>query len=1680
MGTTAFSITAAGTTANLVEGNFIGTDSTGTKVEGNKANGVEIATAANTNTVGGTAAGAGNLIANNTVNGVLITTNGNLVAGDTILSNGTNGVEIAAGASANTLGGTTAGAGNTIALNGNDGVLVTAAGTTANVVQGNFIGTDSTGTKAEGNTTNGVEFAAGANANTVGGTAMGAGNVISANLANGILVTGTTTPVNLVQGNFIGTDQSGLKPLGNGLDGVRLDGASNYTIGADRGWQRQRHLGQFDRRHPGPRPRTATVVVGNLIGTDKNGATALGNGQAGVYLNNVGGNTVGGTTTAARNVISGNTGDGVVISGALATMNLVEGNYIGIDQSGLKPLGNGLDGVRLDGASNDSIGGTAAGAGNVISGNPGNGIQVLAGATATVIVGNLIGTDKNGATALGNGQAGVYLNNVGGNTVGGTTTAARNVISGNTGDGVLITGALATMNLVEGNYIGTDSTGTNAVGNKTNGVEFAAGANANTVGGTATGAGNVISANLANGILVTGTTTPVNLVQGNFIGTDQSGLKPLGNGLDGVRLDGASNYTIGGTAAGAGNVISANSGNGIQVLDGATATVIVGNLIGTDETGATALGNGHAGVYLNNVGGNTVGGTTAAARNVISGNTSDGVLISGALAAMNLLEGNYIGTDSTGTKAVGNQANGVEFAAGANANTVGGTATGAGNVISANLANGILVTGTTTPVNLVQGNFIGTDQSGLKPLGNGLDGVRLDGASNYTIGGTAAGAGNVISANSGNGIQVLDGATATVIVGNLIGTDKNGATALGNGQAGVYLNNVGGNTVGGTTTAARNVISGNTGDGVLIAGALATMNLVEGNDIGTDSTGTKAVGNLANGVELTTTANANVIGGTAAGAGNIISSNGTTTVLGDGVLITTAGTANLVEGNFIGTDSTGALALPNTANGVEIASGASANIIGPGNVILHNAVNGVLITSNANTVTGNVISLNTNDGVKISGTGVTDNLVVANEIGTDATGTKPEGNLANGVEIAAGALSNTIGGTAAAAGNIISSNGTTTALGDGVLITGPGTATNLVEGNHIGTDPTGALALPNTANGVEIAMGANGNIIGPGNVILHNGANGVLITTNGNTVTGNVISLNTNDGVKITGTGVTGNNVFTNEIGTDATGTTAEGNLVNGVEIAAGALSNTIGGTAAGAGNIIASNGTTTALGDGILITGPGTATNLVEGNHIGTDPTGALALPNTANGVEIAAGANTNTVGGTTAAAANLIANNAVNGVLITTSGNLVAGNTIVLNGNDGVLITAAGTTANLVEGNFIGTDSAGTQVEGNKANGVEIAAGANTNTVGGTTAAAANLIANNTVNGVLITTKRQPGRRPARSSPTGSMASSCRRMMACRGVDRRDQRPAIGRTGQTRSAVNGNDGVLITAAGTTANLVEGNFIGTDSTGTKVEGNKANGVEIAAAADTNTVGGTAAAAGNLIANNTLNGVLITTSGNLVAGNTIVLNGNDGVLITAAGTTANLVEGNFIGTDSTGTKVQGNKAKGVEIAVGANTNTGGGTTTAAANLIANNTVNGVLITTSGNLVAGNTILTNGINGVELAGGASANTIGGTAAGAGNTIAVNGNDGVLITAAGTTANLVEGNFIGTDSTGTKVEGNKANGVEIAVGANTNTVGGTTAAAGNLIANNTHQQGFDHHQQQPDRRRTRSCSTATTAF
>jgi titin len=378
--------------------------------------------------------------------------------------------------------------------------------------------------------------------------------------------------------------------------------------------------------------------------------------------------------------------------------------------------------------------------------------------------------------------------------------------------------------VIQGNYIGTDASGTLAQGNGI-GVDIASGTNQ--IGGTTSGLGNVISGNTGNGIILSGSYTAGNVVQGNFIGTDPTGTKALANGASGVMIVGPGN-TIGGTLAGAGNVISGNQAGGVTMFgNGTTSNLVQGNFIGTDSSGTKALGNGGSGVSISSgATNNTIGGTSAAARNVISANAREGVTI--WIANQNLVQGNYIGTDRTGTKALGNSSVGVVLFGAATNNTIGGTAAGAGNVISAN-SGGLAIVGNGTMNNLVQGNFIGTDSSGTAALGNKNNGVAIAaGATQNTIGGTSAGARNLIAGNIGNGLLIFGSATQNFVQGNFIGTDVTGAKSLGNTGNGVFIN-ASNNLIGGTTPGAGNTIAYNGNDGVLVD--TGTGNGIRGNSI---------------------------------------------------------------------------------------------------------------------------------------------------------------------------------------------------------------------------------------------------------------------------------------------------------------------------------------------------------------------------------------------------------------------------------------------------------------------------------------------------------------------------------------------------------------------------------------------------------------------------------------------------------------------------------------------------------------------------------------------------------------------------------------------------------------------------------------------------------------------------------
>ena len=578
-------------------------------------------------------------------------------------------------------------------------------------------------------------------------------------------------------------------------------------------------------------------------------------------------------------------------------------------------------------------------------------------------------------------------------------------------------------------------------GNHGNGVYVRGGAHGNTVGGDKPGERNVISHNDGWGVAVCDAGTTNNIVTGNYIGTDASGMIALGNGRSGVGLcSGPQANLIGGTTAGKRNVISGNGDRGVYILGiGTMNNTVSGNFIGTDANGTTGLGNWVRGVEIGDGAKyNRVGGTTPEERNVISANENHGVQIQGSGTMSNTIVGNFIGTDASGVVALGNAKSGVNLYAGAQYNQVGGITPEERNLISGNGWSGVLLSDSSTMSNTVIGNYIGTEASGMVALGNSWDGVVCwNDAQRNTI------EHNVISGNSGDGVE-LNSCDRNIVGKNYIGTDASGTGPLRNGGNGVYLHDgAQRNVIGG-----GNVISGNESDGVHICGSGTMSNTIVGNYIGTDASGEVALGNDGNGVYFHDGTQQNVIGD-----GNIISGNGER-----GVYISDSGTMhNTVISNFIGTNASGTIALGNSLPGVSIGNGATYNQVGATAPAEHNVISG-----------------NESDGVHICGSGTMSNTIIGNYIGTDASGEFTLGNERHGVKLHDGAQRNVIGDR-----NVIAHNN-----GNGIKIEGSTCLYNAIIQNSI---------YSNVLKGIENWDGGNAELSPP-----------TLTDANINSLSGNV------------------------------------------------------------------------------------------------------------------------------------------------------------------------------------------------------------------------------------------------------------------------------------------------------------------------------------------------------------------------------------------------------------------------------------------------------------------------------------------------------------------------------------------------------------------------------------------------
>ncbi|MFI6484518.1 NosD domain-containing protein [Nonomuraea sp. NPDC050663] len=298
--------------------------------------------------------------------------------------------------------------------------------------------------------------------------------------------------------------------------------------------------------------------------------------------------------------------------------NRVTASHIGTDMNGQAAVTAGY-GVQIHG--NDNVIGGSAVERNVISGQYG---VWVTGGTRNLIAANRIGTDAFGSGGLGAGIA-VRCISI---EEADATTVSDNLIS-DCGTGVYVAGD---QNKLRGNLIGTDVTGTRAIGNG-EGI-WIHGGDGNQVGGTGPGEGNIISGNDWFGIELSQNNLELpdaNVIQGNRIGVDVSGAVPLPNGGaipfgKGITVAAGTANVIGGAESSAANVVSANTGDGIDLSPASTGTRVIGNRIGTDLTGTADLGNSESGIEIGGSG-NQVGDGSVAGHNVIAHNGHDGVEI---------------------------------------------------------------------------------------------------------------------------------------------------------------------------------------------------------------------------------------------------------------------------------------------------------------------------------------------------------------------------------------------------------------------------------------------------------------------------------------------------------------------------------------------------------------------------------------------------------------------------------------------------------------------------------------------------------------------------------------------------------------------------------------------------------------------------------------------------------------------------------------------------------------------------------------------------------------------------------------------------------------------------------------------------------------------------------------------
>ncbi len=885
------------------------------------------------------------------------------------------------------------------------------------------------------------------------------------------------------------------------------------------------------------------IITGNYFGVGTDGVTDYGNDDFGVVIWSGSNITIGGSAAADRNIISGSGSHGINSTGI--TGLTVQGNYIGVGADGTTGVGNGGVGVLAVGNTSTQIGGNTATESNVISSN-GQGVSIEgSGSASNVISGNRIGTNAAGTADLGNGQAGVLLDNSPGTIVGGTTSGERNVISGNDNDGIWLYGDNADDNVIQGNYIGTNAAGTGDLGNTQRGVNVTSGADRTLIGGTTSGASNLIRYNDDNGVVVVGSGSLDNVIIGNSLfgnavpnidlgddgdtANDANDVDSGSNDLLNYPVWGLFNDDSGDTEVTydldvpAGNYrVETFSGNGRTLVDtqnithtGSGVENFANTIIGighldlrmtvTEIDGGQSSGFGptseYSDVYSDGSALITVNsiaddqsddGECTLREAIVSANTNtesgslDGECHAGALSdtiefdiagagVHSIVPGSplpAITADNitiNGYSETGAVENSGDYSAcfigsimieidGTNTVTDSGISiNGADNTVIRGLAinnftdDGINVTGAADST-VIAGNIIGLNYLGTIDEGNTADGIQLNGSSNTTIGGSNVADRNVISGNDQGGIYIGSTDTAVSILGNCVGPAANGTTDLGNTNDGVTVDGSDGAIVGGAASGSRNVLSGNGGDGIEVSTNADNVTIL-GNYIGLGSNGTTNLGNTFGGVN--SGGPGTIVGGTATGSRNVISGNG-----GNGVSVYGATGSGTVQGNYIGYTANGLAAI---ANGDATTSSVS---------LQNNVQFGGTTTAARNYLTSGGLSngIGIFGGTPFGGSSTGGNVVQGNCIGTNINCVVQAGfETRAGVILAFDTFNNVIGGTDIGSGNVIAGNY------EGVIslsISGAGfyPLNNSIIGNNIYESTGGAIISTLVGEGIGIDL----------------------------------------------------------------------------------------------------------------------------------------------------------------------------------------------------------------------------------------------------------------------------------------------------------------------------------------------------------------------------------------------------------------------------------------------------------------------------------------------------------------------------------------------------------------------------------------------------------------------------------